>query len=200
MFSQLTLKSSCAVRFICLKYSCGRFFSQWNVLTRVNFRSYKIRKFTCLVDFHSLYQLLYSQVYRKGLKLWISNVKIFINKWRRIKQKVAENVRSWKVTNDKKKKKKLRTLIYSKKARRVVLKINANVAAKDKIILSWPYQSFRIQTVFYVTILTWKNLCFTEKIHGLLLLIFFICLHNQLSSFNSIILHLSEKRDTSNRQ
>ena len=98
------------------------------------------------------------------------------------------------------KKKKLRTLIYSKKARRVVLKINANVAAKDKIILSWPYQGFPIQTVFYVTILTWKNLCFTEKIHGWLLLTFFICLHNQLSSFNSIIIHLSEKRDTSNRQ
>ena len=42
-------------------------------------------------------------------------------------------------------------------------------------------------------ILTWKNLCFTEfskkfiEIQGWLLLAFFTCLHNQLSSFNSII-------------
>ena len=32
------------------------------------------------------------------------------------------------------------------------------------------------------------------------LLTFFICLHNQLSSFNSIIVQMSEKRDSSNRQ
>ena len=35
---------------------------------------------------------------------------------------------------------------------------------------------------------------------GWLLLTFFICLHNQLSSFNSIIVQMSEKRDSSNRQ
>ena len=40
---------------------------------------------------------------------------------------------------------------------------------------------------------------FTEK-QGWLLLTFFICLHNQLSSFNSIIVQMSEKRDSSNRQ
>ena len=38
-----------------------------NVHTRVNLRSY-IRKIPSLVDFHSLYQLLYYQVYRNGLK------------------------------------------------------------------------------------------------------------------------------------
>ena len=34
---------------------------------------------------------------------------------------------------------------------------------------------------------------------GWLLLTFFICLQNQLSSFNSIIVQMSEKRDSSNR-
>ena len=38
------------------------------------------------------------------------------------------------------------------------------------------------------------------EIQGWLLLTFFICLHNQLGSFNSIILQMSEKRDSSNRQ
>ena len=33
-----------------------------------------------------------------------------------------------------------------------------------------------------------------------LLLTFFICLHDQLSSFNSIIVQMSEKCDSSNRQ
>ena len=57
-----------------------------------------------------------------------------------------------------------------------------------------------------LTILTWKNLCFAEfstkfiAIQGWLLLTFFICLLNQLSSFNSTIVQMSEKRDSSNRQ
>ena len=38
------------------------------------------------------------------------------------------------------------------------------------------------------------------EIQGWLLLTFFVCLHNQLSSFNSIIVQMSEKRDSSNRQ
>ena len=38
------------------------------------------------------------------------------------------------------------------------------------------------------------------EIQGWLLLTFFICLHNQLSSFNSIIVQMSEERDSSNRQ
>ena len=38
------------------------------------------------------------------------------------------------------------------------------------------------------------------EMQGWLLLTFFICLHNQLSSFNSIIVQISEKRDSSNRQ
>ena len=36
------------------------------------------------------------------------------------------------------------------------------------------------------------------EIQGWLLLTFFMCLHNQLSSFNSIIVQMSEKRDSSN--
>ena len=40
--------------------------------------AYKIRKIPSLVDFHSLYQLLHSQVYHNGLKLWISNVKFVL--------------------------------------------------------------------------------------------------------------------------
>ena len=38
------------------------------------------------------------------------------------------------------------------------------------------------------------------EIQGWLLLTFSICLHNQLSSFNSIIVQMSEKRDSSNRR
>ena len=53
-------------------------------------------------------------------------------------------------------------------------------------------------------ILTWKDLTLLNslqkfiEIEGWLLLC--VCLHNQLSSFNSIILQLSEKSDSSNRQ
>ena len=45
-----------------------------------------------------------------------------------------------------------------------------------------------------------ENLCLQKfiEIQGWLLLTFFICLHNQLSSFNSIIVQMSEKRDSSN--
>ena len=39
-----------------------------------------------------------------------------------------------------------------------------------------------------------------SEIQGWLLLTFFICLHNQLSSFNSVIVQMSEKRDSSSRQ
>ena len=38
------------------------------------------------------------------------------------------------------------------------------------------------------------------EIQGWLLLTFFICLHNQLSSFNSIIVQMPEKHDSSSRQ
>ena len=38
------------------------------------------------------------------------------------------------------------------------------------------------------------------EIQGWLPLTFFICLHNQLSSFNSVIVETSEKRDSSSRQ
>ena len=48
--------------------------------------------------------------------------------------------------------------------------------------------------------LTMKELDSVQKFietQGCLLLTFFICLHNQLSSFNSIIVQMSEKRDSS---
>ena len=54
-----------------------------------------------------------------------------------------------------------------------------------------------------LTILTWKALSLLKKIieiQGWLLLTFFICLHNQLSSFDSIIVQMPEKHDSSNRQ
>ena len=38
------------------------------------------------------------------------------------------------------------------------------------------------------------------EIQGWLLLMLLICLHNPLSSFNSIIVQMSEKRDSLNRQ
>ena len=38
------------------------------------------------------------------------------------------------------------------------------------------------------------------EIEGWLRLTFFICLHEQLSSFNFIIVQISEKRDLSSRQ
>ena len=38
------------------------------------------------------------------------------------------------------------------------------------------------------------------EIEGWLLLKFFICLHDQLSSFNSVIVQMSEKHDSSSRQ
>ena len=59
-----------------------------------------------------------------------------------------------------------------------------------------------IKEKWYVKTLTRKNLWFAEfstkfiEIQGWLLLTFFICLHNQLSSFNSIIVQMSEKRDS----
>ena len=57
-----------------------------------------------------------------------------------------------------------------------------------------------------LTIFLWKNLCFAEfstkfiEIQGWLLLTFSICLLNQLSILNSIIVQIPEKRDSSNRQ
>ena len=54
-----------------------------------------------------------------------------------------------------------------------------------------------------LTIHKWKNLRFTEfstkiiEVQGWLFLALFMCLHNQLSSFNSIIVQMSEKRDSS---
>ena len=58
----------------------------------------------------------------------------------------------------------------------------------------------------YLTILTGKACALLNsvqrfiEIQGWLLLTFSICPHNQLSSFNSIIVGMSEKGDSSNRQ
>ena len=66
------------MRFTCLKNIHAGAFFQKTVYTHVNVRSFKIRRILSLIDFHSLYQLLHSQVYCNGLKLGISNVKICI--------------------------------------------------------------------------------------------------------------------------
>ena len=83
-----------------LKYSFGCFFI---FHTRVNLRSSKIRKNPSLVDFHSLYQLLNSQVYRNGLKLSISKVKICIDKERESNRKLPKMFTCKKFTTDTKK-------------------------------------------------------------------------------------------------
>ena len=62
------------MRFICLKYIHASAFFRGKMSMCVSFRSYKIRKTLNLVDFHSLQQLLLSQVYRMVFQ-WFSNVK-----------------------------------------------------------------------------------------------------------------------------
>ena len=91
--------------------------------------AYKIRKIPSLVDFHSLYQLLHSQVYHNGLKLWISNVKICIDKWTRLPKIFAvKNLRLIQKSSTR--------WFNQKKAWRGMLKIDACKTAKHKIILS----------------------------------------------------------------
>ena len=68
-----------------------------------------------------------------------------------------------------------------------------------------PFSKFygKIWDGFYLNDNNRENSWFTEfstKIQGWLSLTFFICLNNQLSSFNSIIVQISEKRNSSNRQ
>ena len=60
-------------------------FSEQNIYTHVNLRSYKIGKIPSLVHFYSSYQLLQWQVYNNGLKLLISINKICIDICRGIK-------------------------------------------------------------------------------------------------------------------
>ena len=79
MFSEHTLNRHAQCVLFALKIFMQAVFFLINVHTCVNFRPYKVRKISSLVDFHSLYQLLHPQVYRNGLKLWISNVKICID-------------------------------------------------------------------------------------------------------------------------
>ena len=72
--------------------------------------------------------------------------------------------------------------------------------------ISWNVLKEKFQCIVPLTILTWKNLGFTEfstKIRWNTRLAasdVSICLHNQLSYFNSIIVQISEKTYSSNRQ
>ena len=74
---------------------------------------------------------------------------------------------------------------------------------KGDLILKFFNENFYFQ---YLTIPTWKNLYSLNsvqkfiEIQGWPLPTFFMCLHNQLSSSNSIIAQMFEKRDSSNRQ
>ena len=96
-----------------------------------------------------------------------------------------------------------------------VLKTSSEEMRLRRTYSSWwrCFEERRFQDVFWrrrrktlSDVFIKTNVCFTEfstKIHWLqswLLLTFFICSHNQLSSLNSIILQMSEKRDSSNRQ
>ena len=77
------------------------------------------------------------------------------------------------------------------------------IASMNKFAVSCRFVQIYLRIL---TILTWKNLYFAKfstefiEIHGWLPLTFFICLLNQLRFFNSIIVQMSEKRDSSNRQ
>ena len=92
----------------------------------------------------------------------------------------------------------------------VPLKVAAFVICPTSIMVLFEiYQSFKAHLTFWANcafplmIHTGKNLFSVQKlieIQGWLLLTFSICLHNQLSSFNSIIVQMSEKQDSSNRQ
>ena len=97
---------------------------------------------------------MHSQEYRDGLKPWISNLKICIEKWRRIKEG----------TNDTK---KFTGWLNRKRAWRGVLKIDACATTKYKIIRSWPNanisvrkKNWRCANFFYsikLVIYTWKQ-------------------------------------------
>ena len=71
----------------------------------------------------------------------------------------------------------------------------------EQVSASWEAKrGINYNRIYLLTILTWKTLCFTEKIHWntrLAACDVFVCLHNQLSSFNSIIVRMSVKRDSS---
>ena len=71
MSSEHTLKPSCAMRFICFKNVLEGAFSVIKCPYACKLSmSWKIRKIPSLVYFHSLYQLLHSQVLdRNDLKL-----------------------------------------------------------------------------------------------------------------------------------
>ena len=49
-----------------------------NIHTLVNLRSCKMRKIPSLVDFHSIYQFLHSQVYYNGLELRLLALKFVL--------------------------------------------------------------------------------------------------------------------------
>ena len=63
--------------------------------------------------------------------------------------------------------------------------------------LDWLFHDNHMEDLFIYCALLNSVQKFIE-IQGWLLLPFFICLHNQISSFNSIKVQMSEKRDSSN--
>ena len=65
------------------------------------------------------------------------------------------------------------------------------------IELDWLFNDNHMEDLFIYCALLNSAQKFIE-IQGWLLLPFFICLHNQISSFNSIKVQMSEKRDSSN--
>ena len=65
---------------------------------------------------------------------------------------------------------------------------------------------FSVKDLFNDTYITWRTCALLNSVQkfieilGWLLMRFFLCLHSQFSSFNPIIVQVSEKRDSSNRQ
>ena len=68
------------------------------------------------------------------------------------------------------------------------------------IELDWLFNDNHMEDLFIYLLCLLNSVQKFIEIQGWLLLPFFICLRNQLSSFNSIKVQMSEKRDSSNRQ
>ena len=75
---------------------------------------------------------------------------------------------------------------------------------KQDLLSNNRYRLKLLQRNYFLTILAWKNLWFTEKIHSNARLpssdVFHMFTQSINFVFNSIIVQLSEKRDSSNRQ
>ena len=87
--------------------------------------------------------------------------------------------------------------------------VNSSKFFPDKLFPKLSFQNLLgllLTNSIFLTILIGKTCALLNsaqkfiEIQGWLLLTLFICLHNQLSSFNYIIVQISEKRDSSNKQ